>query len=76
MIEILVNPDGSITALVANEAIKPGFLKQILCWKAEHCTDQDVITRSRQKTVPTGYKYSTCKNLPHSDYYNVHCDQG
>ena len=58
-IEILVNPDGSITALVANEAIKPGLLKQILCWKAEHCTDQYVITRLRQKTVPTGYKYTT-----------------
>ena len=56
---ILANPDGSITALVKNDAVEPSLLKEILYWKVEHCTDQDVIARLRQRTVPAGYKYTT-----------------
>ena len=50
-----VNPDGSITAEVPNPAVSPELLKEILLLKVEHCTDSDIITHLRPKTVPEGY---------------------
>ena len=54
-----VNSDGAITAEVDNPAVTLSLLKEILYWKAEHCTDTDVIARLRPRTVPTGYQYTT-----------------
>ena len=54
-----VNSDGTITVKVHNPAVSVDLLKEILCWKAERCTDKDVIARLRQRTVPSGYQYTT-----------------
>lgn len=54
-----VNPDGSITAEIPNPAVSPELLREILLLKAEHCTDKDIITHLRPKTVPEGYEYTT-----------------
>lgn len=51
-----VNPDGSITP---NPAVSPELLREILLLKAEHCTDENIITHLRPKTVPEGYEYTT-----------------
>ena len=54
-----MNPDGSITAEIPNPAVSPELLGEILLLKAEHCTDEDIITHLRPKTAPEGYEYST-----------------
>lgn len=48
-------PDGSVAAEVPNPAVTPELLKEILEWKRHGATINDVITRLRQRTVPTGY---------------------
>lgn len=53
-----MNSDGAITAEVDNPAVSLSLLKEILYWKAEHCSDKDVIARLRPRTVPTGYQYT------------------
>jgi hypothetical protein len=51
--------DGIIEAEVVNRAVPTSVLKEILTWKEEGCTVEDVITRLRIRTVPTGYGYHT-----------------
>jgi hypothetical protein len=38
-----------------NPAVGAALLKEILLWKLEGCSNDDVITRLRQRTVPEGY---------------------
>ena len=54
---IIVNDDGSITAKVANPAVPDTLLEEIYTWRVERATDMDVITRLRQRTVPSGYSF-------------------
>lgn len=54
-----VHPDGAIIADVNNPAVSTDLLKEILHWKVENCGDKDIITRLRQRTVPSGYQYTT-----------------
>ena len=49
--------DGTITAVEHNPAVSQSLLKEVDGWKQEDCSDMDVITRLRQRTVPQGYKF-------------------
>ena len=51
--------DGIIEAEVVNRAVPTSVLKEILSWKEEGCTVEDVIFRLRVRTVPSGYDYHT-----------------
>ena len=51
--------DGIIEAEVVNRAVPTSVLKEILTWKGEGCTIEDVVTRLRNRTVPNGYGYHT-----------------
>lgn len=51
--------DGIIEAEVINRAVPTSILKEILMWKGEGCTIEDVVTRLRIRTVPSGYGYHT-----------------
>ena len=51
--------DGIIEAEVINRAVPTSVLKEILMWKEEGCTIEDVVTRLRNRTVPSGYGYHT-----------------
>ena len=50
-------PNGTIVASEPNPAVSEALLKEVLLWKIEGCTDDDVIIRLRQRTVPAGYKF-------------------
>lgn len=52
---ITVMPDGTVVASEPNPAVDAALLKEILLWKLEGCSNDDVITRLRQRTVPEGY---------------------
>ena len=58
-LNLIGSPDGIITAVVHNSAMTDSLLKQIWQWWKEGCSDTDVITRLRQKTVPPGYEIHT-----------------
>ena len=44
-------------AEISNPAVTREILEEILYWKEEGCTQKDIITRLRNRTVPSGYKY-------------------
>lgn len=48
-------PDGTLGAQISNPAVPQTVLSEILSWRSEGATDMDVITRLRQRTVPSGY---------------------
>ncbi len=50
-----VMPDCTVVASEPNPAVGAALLKEILLWKLEGCSNDDVITRLRQRTVPEGY---------------------
>ncbi len=52
-----VTLDGHIVALKENPAVSKELLAEIHGWKLEGATDNDVLCRLRQRTVPTGYSY-------------------
>ena len=52
-----VLPNGMIVASEPNPAVSATLLKEILLWKLEGCSNDDVIIRLRQRTVPEGYKF-------------------
>ena len=54
-----VNADGTVTAEDKNPADSLSLLKEILHWRAECCTDKDIIAHLRPRTVPTGYQYTS-----------------
>ena len=49
--------DGIIEAEVVNRAVPTKVLKEILTWKGEGCTIDDIVTRLRNRTVPSGYAH-------------------
>ena len=49
------NPDVSIVAEELNPAVSTTLLKEIKSWQEDGSTMTDVITRLRQRTVPSGY---------------------
>ena len=51
--------DGVIEAEVVNRAVPTSVLREISTWKEEGCTMVDVLTRLRNRTVPSGYAYHT-----------------
>ena len=51
--------DGLVIAEVPNPAVSVDILKDILLWKADGATFDDIIVRLRQRTVPSGYTYHT-----------------
>ena len=53
------SPNGVISAQVHNPAVSNTLLKEIWQWKTEGCSDVDVITRLRMRTVPLGYDVHT-----------------
>lgn len=54
-----VGTDGSINAQRKNAAVSEELLKEISSWRDEGATNEDVLTRLRQRTVPKGYTYHT-----------------
>ena len=54
-----VGSSGVISAQVHNPAVTRSLLNEIGQWKAEGCSDVDVITRLRLRTVPLGYEIHT-----------------
>ena len=50
-------PNGTIVASEPNPAVSEALLKEVLLWKIEGCTDDDVTIRLQQRTVPAGYKF-------------------
>ena len=54
-INFTVNKDGGIQAKTTNPAVPDELLWEIHRWRMEDATDVDIITRLRQRTVPTGY---------------------
>lgn len=57
--QIVGGKHGIIEAEVVNRAVPTSVLKEILTWKEEGCTLDDVITRLRIRTVLSGYDYHT-----------------
>ena len=53
------SPNGVISAQVHNPAVNDSLLKEIWQWKTEGCSDVDVITCLRLRTVPLGYEIHT-----------------
>lgn len=58
----LEKPDGTIEAVIQNPAVPSEVLSEILLWRSEGATDVDVITRLRQRTVPSGFETHTWTN--------------
>lgn len=52
-----VGNDGSIYAQRRNIAVPEELLKEIHIWRNEGATDEGVLIRLRQITVPKGYTY-------------------
>ena len=50
-------PDGTVVASEPNSAVGTALLKDILLWKLEGCSNDDVVARLRQRTVPKGYQF-------------------
>ena len=52
-------PDGTVVASEPNSAttVPSALLKDILLWKLEGCSNDDVVARLRQRTVPKGYQF-------------------
>ena len=48
-----------IEAEVPNPAVSKELMKEIMKWRQEGCTMDDVIGRLRKRTVPSGYSYHT-----------------
>lgn len=46
-------------ACVHNQAVSTELLSEIAEWKAEKCTEEDIVTRLRARTVPVGYEPHT-----------------
>lgn len=49
--------NGSVYAKRKNPVVSEQLLREILSWKLEGMQDVDVITRLRQRTVPSGYSH-------------------
>lgn len=64
MFTTAVNPDGSITAEeVPNPAVYPKLHREILHLKAEHCTNDDLITHLKcTRGIRLSYRYQVCDN--------------
>ena len=52
-----ITPAGMIVASDPNPAVSASILNEIIPWKIEGCSDDDVIVCLRQRTVPEGYKF-------------------
>ena len=53
--------NGSVTAEFPDPAVSTSLLLQILQWKEEGATEEDIHCRLRCHTVPDGYSYTTWK---------------
>jgi len=49
--------NGNIKALLENPAVRSDVLSEIFAWKQEGATLDDVVTRLRVHTVPSGYAW-------------------
>ena len=52
-------PDGTLLAEIPNPCVSTDLLREVMHLKAEGCTDEDVITLLRPRTVPKGYTCTT-----------------
>ena len=61
MVCITVINDGQLQLKAKKEncAVSQQLLLEILTWRLEGSTDEDVIVRLRERTVPSGYRYHT-----------------
>ena len=50
---------GGITAEIPNPAVSGVILRDIQRSKEEKCSEEDIITRLRLRTIPAGYNYHT-----------------
>ncbi len=48
-------PNGTVYSLAPVPHVSKSLLNEIASWKAEECSNDDVVTRLRLKTVPSGY---------------------
>lgn len=63
--------NGGVVAAVSNPAVSRELLLQILDWKNEGSTMNDVLARLRQRTVPPGYSFHT--RVPGTGTYTCTC---
>ncbi|XP_065891566.1 uncharacterized protein [Dysidea avara] len=56
MLTPVCDSDGNVTGKVPNLAVSNILLMEILSWKKEGATDQDVFIRLRERTVPPAYR--------------------
>ena len=54
----LEKSDGTVVAKESNPIVPDDLLKEIWKWKTDSLTDDDVISRLRCRTVPSGYAFS------------------
>ena len=51
-----VMSNSTLVASEPNPAVGTDLLKEILLWKLEGCSDDDIVVRLRQRAVPNGYE--------------------
>ena len=56
---VIGSGDGVVKALRSNPALTSEQLEEILVWKDEGCTMNDIVTRLRQRTVPKDFNPHT-----------------
>ncbi|XP_065903667.1 uncharacterized protein [Dysidea avara] len=56
MLTPVYDSDGNVTGKVPNLAVSNTLLMEILSWKKEGATDQDVFVRLRKRTVPPAHR--------------------
>lgn len=56
---LLAFPDGTIHAKRDSPAVSVMLLNEIWNWKQMGASTEDVISRLRPRTVPSGYSYNT-----------------
>ena len=56
------NADGTISAERKNPAVPITLVSEILSWKEQGASMEDIVDRLRPRTVPPGYPYTTWKH--------------
>ena len=55
----VVSSDGVLKAVRENDIVPQHLLLEILVWRVEGASDEDVIVRLRLRTIPKGYTIHT-----------------
>ena len=66
----LEKSDGTIVAKESDSVVPEDVLKEIWRWKTDGLTDDDVISRLRCRTVPSGYSF--CPWMKGDTHVHVH----